>query len=51
MGNKYYYKTFEEWCLENNRQDILDLWDYDKNNKSPSEVPAGTKIKYFFASK
>ena len=48
MGNKYYYKTFEDWCLENNRQDILDLWDYDKNNKSPSEVPAGTKIKYFF---
>ena len=21
--------TFEDWCIENNRQDILDRWDYD----------------------
>ena len=49
MGNRYTCsQTFEEWCLENNRQDILDLWDYDKNDKLPSEVPRGTKTKYYF---
>lgn len=49
MGNKYTYKqTFEEWCLSNNRHDILDLWDYEKNDKLPSEIPYGTKQKYYF---
>lgn len=48
MGNRYIFKTFKEWCLENNRQDILDLWDYNLNDSNPSEVPAGTKNRYFF---
>ena len=49
IGNRYSYKqTLEEWCIDNNRQDILDLWDYDKNNVLPSEVPSGTKRKYYF---
>ena len=49
MGNRYTYsQTFEEWCIENNRQDILDLWDYEKNDKLPSEVPRGTKTEYYF---
>lgn len=49
MGNAFAYsQTFEEWCIDNNRQDILDLWDYEKNDKLPSEVPRGTKTKYFF---
>lgn len=49
MGNRYACKqTFEEWCLENNRQDILDLWDYELNEVDPSEIPSGTKQKYYF---
>ena len=49
VGNRYTCsQTFEEWCISNNRQDILDLWDYDKNDKLPSEVPRGTKTKYWF---
>ena len=48
MGNKFHYKTFEEWCLENNRYDILELWDYDRNEVSPSDVPYGTKKRYYF---
>lgn len=49
MGNRYTCKqTFEEWCLSNNRQDILDLWDYDLNDALPSDIPAGTKRKYYF---
>lgn len=48
MGNRYNYKTFEQWCIENNRQDLLDLWDYNLNDVLPSDVPAGTKNKYYF---
>ena len=49
MGNRYTYsQTFEEWCLKNNRQDILDLWDYDLNDVLPSEIPYGTKKRYYF---
>ena len=37
MGNRYTCKqTFEEWCLENNRKDVLDLCDYEKNDVLPS---------------
>lgn len=49
MGNRYTCsQTFEEWCVVNNRKDILNLWDYEKNDKLPSEVPKGTKTKYWF---
>ena len=49
MANRYYCdKTFEEWCVENNRNDILELWDYELNNKLPSEIPYQTKNKYYF---
>lgn len=49
MGNRYGYKqTFEEWCIENSRNDILDLWDYEKNELSPSEISAKTKKRMFF---
>lgn len=49
MGNRYICKyTFEEWCFKNNRMDIIDLWDYEKNDKLPSEVPYGTKKRYWF---
>lgn len=48
MGNKHTFKSFEEWCIENNRQDYLDLWDYSKNKVSPSEVSYGTKRRYYF---
>ena len=49
MGNRYTCKkTFEDWCLENNRQDILDRWDYEKNELPPSEMPYRTKRKAYF---
>ena len=28
-------KSFYDWCIENNRQDVLDRWDYKLNNCSP----------------
>ena len=28
-------KSFYDWCIENNRQDVLDRWDYELNDCSP----------------
>jgi len=39
--------SFEEWCI-NNRQDILDRWDYDLNKLKPNEITYGTEKKYYF---
>ena len=40
--------SFETWCIENNRRDVLDRWDYELNNKKPSEISYGTNKKYYF---
>lgn len=40
--------TFEDWCLDNNHQDYLDLWDYELNTKTPSEISYGTDKKFYF---
>jgi len=39
--------SFETWCIDNNRQDILDRWDYDKNAFPPSEISYAPKKKYY----
>jgi len=31
-------KSFKQWCIENNRQDFLDRWDYELNDCSPEDV-------------
>lgn len=41
-------KSFEQWCVDNNKQYILDLWDYELNNKKPNEVTYGSGNKYWF---
>jgi hypothetical protein len=41
-------KSFEQWCLENNRQDILDRWDSELNYCKPSEISFSPKDKYWF---
>lgn len=40
-------KSFEEWCIEHNRQDVLDRWDYELNNCKPSEICFSTHTKYY----
>lgn len=40
--------NFESWCLANGHRYYLDLWDYELNNKIPSEVGRGSKNKYYF---
>lgn len=47
MPKKLY--SFEQWCLDNNHEDWIDLWDYDLNvGVSPSSISAGTHVKYWF---
>lgn len=41
-------KSFEQWCLRNNRQDVLDRWDYELNNYKPNDILYGTDKKYYF---
>lgn len=41
-------KSFEQWCKEQNREDILDRWDYELNKYKPSEITFGTNKKYYF---
>ena len=41
-------KSFEKWCLDNTRQDVLDRWDYELNKLNPNEINYGTKRKYYF---
>lgn len=39
-------KTFEEWCVENNRTELLDLWD-ERNDILPNQISYGSKKKVF----
>ena len=41
-------KSFYQWCTENNKQDVLDRWDYELNNCSPKEITHGSKKGYYF---
>lgn len=40
--------SFKQWCEDNDHQDWLELWDYEKNGKSPNEVAARSNKKYWF---
>lgn len=41
-------KSFEQWCINNNRQDVLDRWDYELNDCKPSDIGYSTNKKYYF---
>lgn len=48
----YGVNDFETWCKENNRLDILEEWDVEKNNGlMPKDVFKSSKIKYFWKCK
>ena len=44
----YYHKSFYDWCIENNHQDYLDLWDYELNDKTPKTIVAGSSHYVYF---
>lgn len=41
-------KSFEQWCVENNRYDILNRWDYTLNKCKPSDVFYSSTKNYYF---
>jgi hypothetical protein len=41
-------KSFEQWCKEHEREDILARWDFELNDCSPSEISYATNKKYYF---
>ena len=41
-------QSFYDWCIEYNRQDLLDLWDYQLNTRTPKEVGSNGNIKCWF---
>lgn len=42
-------KSFYEWCIENDRRDLIDRWDYELNLCSPRDVTYGSsRKKYYF---
>ena len=48
MSNSSKWKSFEDWCIENNNEALLDLWDYDLNNKTPDQISCCTADSYYF---
>lgn len=49
IGNQFQVnKSFKQWCIENNLNELLQLWDYEKNLESPSEVGFGSNKKFYF---
>lgn len=43
-----YCKSFAQWCIDNNRNDLLNRWDYELNDVSPYEISIETPYKYYF---
>lgn len=43
--------SFKQWCVDNNRIDILELWDYELNNYLPSEITYASNSKQWFKCK
>ena len=41
-------KSFAQWCIDNNRQDVLDRWDYELNDCKPNEILHKSNKKYYF---
>ncbi|MBE6005311.1 MAG: hypothetical protein E7232_14760 [Lachnospiraceae bacterium] len=42
------YNDFKTWCLSNRREDLLDEWDYQKNEISPSQISPQNSIKVWW---
>ena len=47
MARKF-EKSFYDWCIENNHEDYLELWDYKMNNYRPKDIGYSSNKKYWF---
>lgn len=47
MSQKKKY-TFEQYCIDNNRQDLLSRWDYEKTGFAPSDITYSSAKDVYF---
>jgi len=40
--------SFSQWCITNNKKEIVDRWDYELNHYKPEEICYGSRKKFFF---
>ena len=40
--------SFDQWCIDNGKEDWLNLWDYELNKCTPKDIAYGTQKKYYF---
>lgn len=40
--------NFKRWCIDNNHQDILDMWDYELNTEKPENINTSSNKAYYF---
>ena len=40
--------TLQEWCKQNNKENLLNEWDYEKNADSPSKISTGSNKKVWW---
>ena len=40
--------NFKQWCIDNNRFDILSRWDYDLNQSNPEDFESRSNKKFWF---
>ena len=48
---KIFKMSFYDWCIQNNHQDYIDLWDDDKNSEDIHEVGFSSDRYFYFKCK
>ena len=43
--------SFYNWCINNNREDFLEMWDYESNDINPKDISFGSEYKAIFVNK
>lgn len=43
--------SFKKWCEENNRHDLLELWNNDLNNELPNDIGCSSSKDFYFICK
>lgn len=47
-SNSKHWLSFQDWCIQNNQQQLLDTWDYNLNKRTPDKVSYCTSDYYYF---
>ena len=51
IKNRTRVKSFSDWCIENDRCDLLNEWNNDKNISQPSNYPSGSNQEVWWKCK